>query len=137
MSNSTILAGPLNYTAFGKTYQVYVEATIYAATGGLALYLSNEISREDAIDCGWKPGQELPREHFMTASVCLPQEGKLARGTAFIKDYSGNEGVLDWLISHKILEDMPLMVTCSGYVSIELYRLTPEMLKKLEGEQRA
>jgi len=41
-----------------------------------------------------------------------------------IKNYSENEGMVDWLISMKVIEETPVKIIGSGFVQIPIHRLT-------------
>lgn len=60
-------------------------------------------------------------EVITTATINLPEES-LNEGEVFIKNYSENEGILDWLINEGIVENTGREVE-SGYVKIPVVRI--------------
>lgn len=58
---------------------------------------------------------------YFVATLCVDE--KLADDEVAIKDYSGNEGVLDWMIENGFVHE-PHNQVFSGYVVIPICRLT-------------
>lgn len=58
---------------------------------------------------------------FATATINLPQE-KLEKDEVIIKNYSENEGILDFLISNNII-DAPHRYITTGFVTCEVCKL--------------
>lgn len=42
-----------------------------------------------------------------------------------IKNYSENEGMVDWLVSEGLIEELPIEHISSGWVKIPIHELTP------------
>jgi hypothetical protein len=64
--------------------------------------------------------------YFEPLAVCtvnLP-DAALPRDEIFVKDYSENEGMSDWMIAQDIIMPEPEGFTESGYVTIPRYKLT-------------
>jgi hypothetical protein len=64
---------------------------------------------------------ECPGEPVATCSVNIPEE-PLADGEILIKDYSENEGMVEFLESVGVVERTGRVV-CSGYVTIPVCKL--------------
>ncbi len=80
------------YEYFGESYKVCVEKLKYP-NGRMALQLHNE-TEEGA----WEP--------FMTATANLPQS-PCGENEVYIKDWNENEGIVEWLIKNKIINEKP------------------------------
>lgn len=91
-----------NYVSFGANNKVKVEITEYA-NGQNAILLTSYDSQFNYY------------EPFLTASIALdvhPGGNKV-----YIKNYSENVGILDFLIKNNIVSE-PLFTVQSGYVEI-------------------
>jgi len=66
-----------------------------------------------------------------TCTVNVPS-ADLSPNEVFIKDYSENEGVLDYLVSEGVVDDRVEADMMSGQVIITAHRLTNEVLKYIE-----
>lgn len=89
------------------------------------LYLGKYSNGRKAIRLTYEevPGEKWP---FATATVNIPDEYCVV-GEVFIKDYSENEGMLDFLIKNKIVEE-PHRFVRSGYVRIPVCNLINQEL---------
>ena len=74
-------------------------------------------------------------ERIATATVNLPMSAELPDNVVFIKDYSGNEGMVETLRNHYIIEEGEEWLSVkSGFVTISAYMLTEDALKLWEEE---
>lgn len=71
------------------------------------------------------------REQVAVATVNLPDQN-CPDGEVFIKDYSENEGMVEWLIQQHIIEPEPNGAVNSGFVRIRRYRLDPRVVVKVD-----
>jgi len=69
-------------------------------------------------------------ERITVASVNLA-DAPLAPECVYVKDYSENEGMVDWLIKQDIIEPQALDKVEGEFVTIRSYRLTAAVLDKL------
>jgi hypothetical protein len=102
------------HTAWGNTDEVALEFGKYK-DGSTALELI-------AV------GGEIP-EPYMTVSVCFPESCILPPHSFYVKDYSENEGIANWLEENGIASPLPVTVN-SGFVRCQAYMLTPEMINE-------
>lgn len=63
--------------------------------------------------------------------VTVNPDIKIPEDRIAIKNYSENEGMVDWLISMSIIEDSPANVIHSGWIDIPVHRLTTHGKKVL------
>lgn len=56
--------------------------------------------------------------------VTVNPDIELPRDRIAIKDYSENEGMVDWLVSMNIIEPNPVDIIISGWVEIPVHLLT-------------
>lgn len=73
--------------------------------------------------------EEVPGEYepFATATTNLVDED-CPEEEIWIKDWSENEGMTDWLISNKIIESGPTCNATTDYAQAQRYKLTKEFL---------
>ena len=71
-------------------------------------------------------------EPFATATVNLVKD-TLAPGCVFVKDYSENEGMLQWLVDNKVVEATGRYVNC-GFTEAPEARLLEPWLTKAGGK---
>lgn len=64
--------------------------------------------------------------------VTVNPDIKIPQTQIAVKDYSENEGMVDWLISQDIIEKNPVKVVESGWVEIPIFNLTLNGIKMLE-----
>jgi hypothetical protein len=79
----------------------------------------------DGEDCGWEPA--------FTATVNLVDE-TCPEGEVWVKDYSENEGMLDWLVCNGIVEPAATAWARSGYVGVTRHKLKAGWEEKLSDE---
>jgi hypothetical protein len=94
----------MDYKCFGTVYRVRLEKHKYA-NGRTALTL---VDADDG-------------EQVACATVNLPEQ-QLAPGEVFVKTWSENEGMLDFLLKNRIVEDMGREVP-TGYVTARVCKL--------------
>lgn len=70
-------------------------------------------------------------ELWGTATVQCAETKYLPLFSAFVKDYSENEGMTAALIDAGIIEATPVAQHRSGYVILYAYRFTPEAIKEI------
>lgn len=100
------------FTAFRTTYDCLIERSKYAANNQISLHLiAADTEHNKLIDV-------FPGEPIATCTVCLP-EYKFEEKETAIKDYSENEGMLQFLVENGIVKDTH-KVTYSGYVTIPI-----------------
>jgi len=69
---------------------------------------------------------------ILTASVVdSGGDNKPADGNIFIKDWSENEGVVDWMLSNNLIIGDVVREIPSGYVMIKEYQMGPILLQLL------
>ena len=102
------MTAQLYYEIAGQVYPVVVDLQPCYANGRQAIVLKT-----------------VEGEPFMTCSVNLPHEDCPA-GEVWIKNWSENEGVLPWLISHAIVGHEVLATCRSGFVEVTRHRLLPQ-----------
>lgn len=95
----------MDFNCFGTVYNVRLEKHTYENTGRTALILVD-------VDDG---------EQVACATVNLPEQ-QLAPGEVFIKTWSENEGMLDFLLKNRIVEDTGREVP-TGYVKARVCKL--------------
>lgn len=94
------------YTLHGRTYNVRIEKSHYN-NGMASLRLVEDGGEEDGFP-------------FATCTVALP--GELENGEVAIKNYSENEGMLQFLIKNEVI-NYPHRHVQSGYVNIPVCTL--------------
>ena len=60
--------------------------------------------------------------------VTVNPDIKIPKDRIAIKNYSENEGIVDWLISEGIIEDTPVQIIPSGWIEIPVHKLTAKGL---------
>ena len=95
----------MDFKCFGIVYNVRLEKHMYENTGRTALTL---VDADDG-------------EQVACATVNLP-EHKLGPGEIFIKTWSENEGMLEFLLKNHIVEDTGREVP-TGYVTARVCKL--------------
>lgn len=114
---------------FNAACRVHIDAAHYG-NGRTALELVAAERGDDAAGQTWERGERL-----YVATVNLP-DAPLAPECIFVKAYSENEGMDDFLIANGIIEPQPLDKVASGHVVIRSYRLTADVLAKLAAAQQ-
>lgn len=94
----------------------------------IATYPNGRVGLQLESKCDDIPGMEW--EPWATASVNLP-DCPCPENEVWIKDYSENEGMAEWLIKIGVLEKKPTAHTISGYVSISRYRFTAPFMVEM------
>lgn len=94
------------YNLLGRTYNVRIEKSQYN-NGLTSLQLVEDGGAEDGLP-------------FATCTVALP--GELETNEVAIKDYSENEGMLQFLIKNEVI-NYPHRHIQSGYVNIPICTL--------------
>lgn len=99
------------HTAFGVTTEVQIHIEWYYNSRPCIQLMS--------------PMEEAPEmlEPYMTASTNLP-DSPCPEGEVFIKNYSENEGIVEWLVRAGVLMPEATYTVISGYVTISRYRFT-------------
>lgn len=108
---------------------VHIDAAKYM-NGRTALELVAADHGGDAAGQTWERGERL-----YVATVNLPDH-PLAPECIFVKAYSENEGMDDFLTRNGIIEPQPIGEVASGHVVIRSYRLTDDVLAKLAAAQQ-
>lgn len=103
------------HTAFGTTTEVFIHVATYG-NGRLALQLT----------C---PMEGVPNalEPYMTPTVNLPDE-ECGPGEVYVKDWSENEGITEWLIKNELIQAPPVGGAATGYVFARRFKLTQTTL---------
>jgi hypothetical protein len=70
-------------------------------------------------------------EQLATATVNLPDE-PCADNEIFVKDYSENEGMADFLVKEGFIEPNPTGFARSGFVTIYRYQLSKSALSEMK-----
>ena len=95
------------YTSkYGSTYEDCYFDTGYYENGNIAFYIMSQ-SEGPIIVPTVNPGIKLPPDRIA------------------IKNYSENEGIIDYLISLDMIEHDPVQLIQSGWVEIPIHKLTP------------
>lgn len=106
----------------GDPETVRLDVSHYA-NGRLAIQLLCPMEDEDLNLQGmWEP--------FAVCTVNLPDED-CPEGEVWVKDWSENAGMTEFLIENSIIEQGPTCNAHSGYVQVHRYKLTPEFLGKV------
>lgn len=109
----------LSYTLPFMGSQPVTGIKLWAATysnGRLALRLTAPMEEDENID-----------EPFATATVNLIEQD-CPRGEIWVKDWSENEGMVEWLIENQVIEDGATASAPSGYIVAHRYKLTPQFV---------
>lgn len=61
---------------------------------------------------------------YITVSVNPPNDFKLTDDFICVKDYSENEGMVDWLKEQGLIEGEPKLKIASGFVLLPVYKLS-------------
>ena len=69
-------------------------------------------------------------EPLFTATVNLPEQS-CGPDEVWVKDWSENEGMTDWLLTNKIIAPGPTATITSDHVTVSRYKLTEEFQKLL------
>lgn len=110
------MATALNYKSpWGMTYEVWFYGEI--SDNGLNLGL---LCKNDEYDF---------YEPYMDVTITVPHTRYCESDTAFVKDYSENEGLGNWLIENGIATKTGEAVR-SGYVTIEEYKFDLEKVRE-------
>lgn len=107
------------YTRILHQGQVYrnVELTLtHYRNGQLAMQLYCAMDDE--------PDQMEP---LMTVSTCIIDR-EIPPNAIWVKDYSENEGILDWLISNAIVEQEACATAPAGYTVVTAHHLTARFM---------
>jgi len=97
-----------------KDWECTAVGTTYAENGRKAIVLRDS-----------ETGEPVATATVNLADVRIPDN------CVFVKDYSENEGMLDTLYNHGIVESGAIVEVKSGYVFISAYRLTQEAINNL------
>ena len=102
---------------YGGEAPVTLLALRYQATNGLALMLVSN----DGIG-----------EPVLTCTVCAPEIMEdLDHDEVCIKDYSENEGIMEWLVESGICLP-PERYFHNGFVRIPIARISPDILQEIK-----
>lgn len=71
------------------------------------------------------------------ATVNLPDSAPCGEDEIYVKDYSENEGMSDWLIANGFIERPILGTVNSGYVLIARYKLTTSAIEQRDAAKVA
>lgn len=71
-----------------------------------------------------------------TASVNVVASDECGEHEVYVKDYSENEGMAQWLIDNGVIEKTVLGSVPSGYVVISRYRLTDQAIAAIAASAR-
>lgn len=69
-------------------------------------------------------------ELITVASVNLP-DAPCGPHQVFVKDWSENEGITEWLVQHQIIRPEPQRAVRTGFVTARCYDLTDECVAKM------
>ncbi|HXF67424.1 MAG TPA: hypothetical protein VNK67_12105 [Burkholderiales bacterium] len=105
---------PLPYASHDDTWMVHVFAGRYD-NDRIALVLLNAEDHDELIAVA---SVNLP------AAPCGPHQ-------VFVKDWSENEGITEWLVAHNIIQPEPQRAVRTGFVVARAYDLTAECAGKL------
>lgn len=116
----------LIHHAFGQATEVQLWVATYP-NGRVALQLMAQMEDYDSL------------EPYLTPSVNLVND-PCPNGEIYIKNWSENEGIQEWLIENGVIEPTPTHAAHSGYVMAERFKLTPafsaEVMRALTSTHR-
>lgn len=70
-------------------------------------------------------------ELYTTLTINLEDEN-CPRNEVFIKNYSENLGIEQYLLTHNIITGTPTYIAASSFVSIPRYKLHPDIVRNLD-----
>lgn len=79
--------------------------------------------------------KERSGEIYIVASVNIPDE-PCPDDEMYIKDYSENKGIADWLIENGFIEKGCTGMVESGYVNIKRYKISKKHLNNWDNEDQ-
>lgn len=76
-------------------------------------------------------GVEIWSEDGPITKVTTNPDISIGNDMIAIKNYSENEGMVDWLKSMDIIEPDPVRIVISGWVEIPIHKLTPNGIRMM------
>lgn len=101
---------------YGSYKKVLIEVGSYFE-GGLAVLLTHE-------------ADDGHRERLTKCTVNLPNQ-KCPPDEVWIKNWSENTGMVEWMVNNRIIERRATASTTSSFVVVQRFKLTPEFIEEL------